>query len=540
MKKNRLYRTTSDLMKKEKITIGIILDSSIIPAWVFSTLKEIIQLDNFEIKMIVKYPDKKESEKNNLIHNIYKKFESKRKLLIKNALEKIDIKNIIKNAEIIDYSNKLNNNKLIKVDLIINFTNYELDLIFYKYTKFGIWQNQFYKNYSKNNTFNSFWEVFNNNNVTCVNLGMTYSNKLYLITNSYISTDLLSTKRNTNNTYWKNSSLILRSLLKFEKNQEKFIEEIKKNPSDFYIKKLPKNKDYLLIIIKMMIRTVKARFFQKLFFDQWEILFKFGGKPVSETKKFTKISSKKGFLADPHIIFKNDHYFVFVEETETMNGKGHISIIDIDSNGNYTIPKKILDCPYHLSYPSIFDYQDNYYMIPESHKNKTIEIYKCDKFPDNWKFQQTLFKNIDAVDTTLFQYNEKWWLFTCIKQNSNLIEYNELFIYYSDQPFSENWVSHPMNPVVSDVRKARSAGKIFEKEGKIFRPSQDCSSGYGYRVIINQILKLTENEYEEKEIEFIEPYESKMQGIHTFNSESGMIIIDAKIKKIKNMLAIFK
>tara|TARA_B110000467_G_C17894369_1_gene251526 strand:+ start:285 stop:449 length:165 start_codon:yes stop_codon:yes gene_type:complete len=54
MKKNRLYRTTSDLMKKEKITIGIILDSSIIPAWVFSTLKEIIQLDNFEIKMIVK------------------------------------------------------------------------------------------------------------------------------------------------------------------------------------------------------------------------------------------------------------------------------------------------------------------------------------------------------------------------------------------------------------------------------------------------------------------------------------------------------
>jgi hypothetical protein len=41
-------------MKKEKISIGIILDSPIISAWVFSTLKEIIQLDNFEIKMIVK------------------------------------------------------------------------------------------------------------------------------------------------------------------------------------------------------------------------------------------------------------------------------------------------------------------------------------------------------------------------------------------------------------------------------------------------------------------------------------------------------
>ena len=472
-------------MKKEKISIGIILDSPIISAWVFSTLKEIIQLDNFEIKMIVKYPDKKEPKKNNLFYYLYKKFENKRKLVIENALEKMDIKNIIKNTKITDYSNKLNDDKLIKVDLIINFTNYELDPIFYEYTKFGIWQNQFYKNYSKNNVFNSFWEVFNNDNITCVNLGITFLDKSYLIANSYISTDLLSIKRNTNNAYWKNSSLILKNLLKFGKNQEKFFDEIKKNPFDCDIKKLPKNNDYFLIIIKMIIRSVKARFFERLFFEQWEILFKFGLKPVSKIKKFTKISSKNGFLADPHIIFKNDHYFVFVEETETMNGKGHISIIDIDSNGNYTIPKKILDCPYHLSYPSIFDYQNNYYMIPESHENNTIEIYKCAKFPDNWKFQQTLFKNINAVDSTLFKYNRKWWLFTCIKENSNLTEYNELFIYYSDQPFSENWVSHPMNPVVSDVRKARSTGKVFEKEEEIFRPSQDCSSGYGYRVIIN-------------------------------------------------------
>lgn len=530
-------------MKKEKISIGIILDSLIIPAWVFSTLKEIIQLDNFEIKIIIKYLDKKESKKNDFFYSMYKKFENKRKLLIKNALEEMDIKNIKKNTKIINYSknsNKLNDSDLNKVDIIINFTNYKLDPIFHKYTKFGIWQNQFYKNYSKNNVFNGFWEVFNNDNVTCVNLETTFLDKSYVITNSYISTDVLSIKRNVNNICWKNSSLILRGLLKFEKNQENFFEEIKRFPLDFHSKKSPKNNDYLLIIMKMVIRSVKARFFQKLFFDKWVILFKFGSKPITEIENYTKISSKNGFLADPHIIFKNDHYFVFVEETETTNGKGHISIIDIDLNGNYTTPKKILDCPYHLSYPSIFDYQDNYYMIPESHENKTIGIYKCDKFPDNWKFQQTLLKNIDAVDTTLFQYNKKWWLFTCIKQNSNLAEYNELFIYYSDQLFSKNWMSHPMNPVVSDVRKARSAGKIFEKEGKIFRPSQDCSSGYGYRVIINQILKLTENEYEEKEIETIEPYESKIQGIHTFNSERGMIIIDAKIKKIKNILKIFK
>ena len=43
--------------------------------------------------------------------------------------------------------------------------------------------------------------------------------------------------------------------------------------------------------------------------------------------------------------------------------------------------------------------------------------------------------------------------------------HNELYLFYSDNLLSQNWKSHPMNPVISDVKRARPAGKILELNG---------------------------------------------------------------------------
>ena len=37
----------------------------------------------------------------------------------------------------------------------------------------------------------------------------------------------------------------------------------------------------------------------------------------------------------------------------------------------------------------------------------------------------------------------------------------------------------------SDVRLARGAGSVFEKAGRLIRPSQDCSVSYGFALILN-------------------------------------------------------
>ena len=76
----------------------------------------------------------------------------------------------------------------------------------------------------------------------------------------------------------------------------------------------------------------------------------------------------------------------------------------------------------------------------------------------------TLMDSVVAVDSTLLFHNNKWWLFSNIAEPEGT-SFNELYLFYADNLLSQKWNSHPMNPVISDVRRARSAGKIFENGG---------------------------------------------------------------------------
>jgi len=56
-------------------------------------------------------------------------------------------------------------------------------------------------------------------------------------------------------------------------------------------------------------------------------------------------------------------------------------------------------------------------------------------------------------------------MFFNMRENDGASHLDELFIFYADDIHSNNWNAHSMNPVVSNVNKARPAGKIFEHNG---------------------------------------------------------------------------
>ena len=120
-----------------------------------------------------------------------------------------------------------------------------------------------------------------------------------------------------------------------------------------------------------------------------------------------------------------------------------------------------------------------------------------------------------------------WWLFTNIVENQGSSCLDELFLFYSEDLFSKKWTPHRNNPIVSDVRKARSAGNIFMHNGIIIRPSQDSSKRYGHGMRFNEIKILNENEYEEIEIGRVYPdWNKNIIATHTFNSAGNLTIID--------------
>jgi hypothetical protein len=181
-----------------------------------------------------------------------------------------------------------------------------------------------------------------------------------------------------------------------------------------------------------------------------------------------------------------------------------------------------------MSYPFIFKIDGAFYMIPETSRNRTIQLFKCTAFPDKWEFERNLMTDLSAVDSTVFYHAGKWWLFTSIDQTDNSVgNSTELFLFFTDDIFSAEWHGHPLNPVISDIRNARMAGKIFVENGMIIRPSQDCSVRYGRGFSLNQITKLSMEEYEEKEIIQVEPFWDKnIRGTHTFNFDKDFTVID--------------
>lgn len=271
---------------------------------------------------------------------------------------------------------------------------------------------------------------------------------------------------------------------------------------------------------------------QKLRKEQWFIAYRENSGIIPTSPKdmagFQPIYPPRDrFYADPFIVERNGKHHIFFEDYRYKQRKGLISVIEIDQHGYSTHPEVVLERPYHLSYPNVFEREGEWFMLPETRDNKTVELYRAVDFPRRWVLEKVLLKNAPAVDPTLFEHDGKQWLFVGgMLENSSPNE--DLFLYSADSLFSD-WLPHRRNPVISDVRSARPAGQIFIHNGRMIRPSQDCAVRYGYALRFNRVETLTETEYVETPVGHISAeWHPRNLGTHTFNQNSRFQVVDGR------------
>ncbi len=238
------------------------------------------------------------------------------------------------------------------------------------------------------------------------------------------------------------------------------------------------------------------------------------------------------YWGDPFVIRRESRYYVFVEEKVYAAGLGHISCLTLDDSGRLLSNQIVLQRPYHLSYPFLFEHGGRLMMMPETAGNQTVEVYRCVHFPDQWEFVKTLMSGIYAVDASLLEHRQKFWLFVNIKERGSS-SLNSLHLFFADDPLDDRWRPHPRNPIVRDIRSARPAGCIFTRDGQLIRPSQDSSRRYGGALKFNRITRLDEEEYQETTVSTFEPPGGKIRATHTFNQVEGLMVIDAVIRRRK-------
>ena len=510
-----------------------------LPAWLYHSLNELEQSDYAEIKLIIGSDAETPktsffSRLNHLCYRLFLKFEKRIFKLDPNAFALVDCKKLFAKKTSFGFD-EFESIKKEELDILLCLDSGVASLPLVACAKFGVW------GFGTQEYEQAAQAFFKNKSSFFSKLQMWQEGKeqVMLVAQTYSSTEDISLNRNLNKHYWKVAGFIPNALKQLHHlGEDAFFQnkqEVKVSPLQLLGQ--PSNVVVLAGVFSKYWQKLKQKITNRFYFEQWILLFQVNqdGKTPFDFKDYKRILPPKDrFWADPFGMERNGQYYIFFEELPFSTNKGHISVMQVFEDGTQSTSEIILEKPYHLSYPFLFEEDGELYMLPETSENSTIELYKCIEFPKKWELEKVLMNEICAVDSTIWKKDGKYCLFTNVRMLEGASKHDELHLYYADSLLADEWRPHPQNPIVSDVRSARPAGKIFEKEGKWYRPSQDCSVRYGYGMQIAEIISLEEDKYKERIIEYIEPNWSKdLLATHSFNQENRFSVIDALIQRKK-------
>jgi hypothetical protein len=278
---------------------------------------------------------------------------------------------------------------------------------------------------------------------------------------------------------------------------------------------------------------LKRKIVKFLFKEQWSLLV----CGVSGEILAHMVPPPGRIWADPFPVETENNTYIFIEQ-QTGYANGILGYIELYPDLSYSEFIPVLEKDYHLSFPHVFCLENQgkkiWYMVPESHENRTIDLYRALDFPGQWVHETTLMDNINAVDSAVFFYNAKWWLFTGLGSENGSLNGN-LSAFYSDTFPSNTWIPHPRNPLCSGPENSRMAGAVYAGiNGGLYRPAQSCVKEYGEKIRINEILELTGETYREKTAAAILP-EKEFHAVctHTINYSQNYLLRDIKTRHLR-------
>ncbi|PPQ25762.1 glucosamine inositolphosphorylceramide transferase family protein [Rhodopila globiformis] len=230
----------------------------------------------------------------------------------------------------------------------------------------------------------------------------------------------------------------------------------------------------------------------------------------------------RSYLADPFPWPGTNR--ILCEDMPTSEGVGRIIAVS-QSGVGLSEQAVILDDGHHHSYPCTFLEGDTVYCVPEAPQRGATRIHRladdgslapvCDVAPHS-----------RLADPTLFRWNGRYWL-GCT--DLDLGEHDNLCLLHAEA-LTGPWVPHARWPVKIDVRGARCAGMLFDVNGRLFRPGQDCAATYGAAVAVHEILALSETEFQEALVTVLRPDKAGPfpHGLHTLTHDGEQFWVDGK------------
>ncbi|MGE8204573.1 glucosamine inositolphosphorylceramide transferase family protein [Heyndrickxia sp. NPDC080065] len=263
---------------------------------------------------------------------------------------------------------------------------------------------------------------------------------------------------------------------------------------------------YILIAVFLILLLLLSKLFnRKIMLGIWSITVFHSNTIISKQPNGKKIKDPTlqasdvsdvpaEFVADPFIISDESKFYMFFEILDKSTGKGIIGLATSIDGENWAYDRAVLRENFHLSYPYVFKFNEDFYMIPESCEANKVLLYKAKNFPYEWEIACELIQG-KYVDSSIFQYNNKWWMLAG--------KSGKLHLFYSNK-LEGDWLEHPKSPLISNnVSITRPGGRVIVDRGNIYRYTQDGKPSYGSAVRVFKITRLSEFEYEEVELNVV-------------------------------------
>lgn len=236
------------------------------------------------------------------------------------------------------------------------------------------------------------------------------------------------------------------------------------------------------------------------------------------------VRSSERYLADPFLLPGSDAT-VLCEEFDFTKRVGVLKQMRV--GGGEILDERDLFFPLagHLSYPFVFQHQGETYCLPESSAAYQLILFRWNAGAGKWENHAAILEGVEAADATLFVYGGMFWVaYTDIAIDA----FDNLNLIYAAS-LEGPWRAHSQNPVVLDPRVSRCGGTIFEKEGKLIRPAQDCSERYGGAIRLMRIDICTQDQFLQTEITLIRPEKAlNPHGFHTLSAAGDKTLVDGK------------
>ena len=544
--------------KRPSLRIGLLIDSFTQRRWIYKVIEEIQASGFAEVVVVIKNTAESGAKQGRLksywrnrkylLYTLYGKIDERRVKVAPDAFAPTDIKPLLSECPVIEVLPEMKAySDWFPEDTLKQIRGFDLDVALcfgfrilkgeaLKIARHGVWSFHHGDNLVNRGGPAGFWEVMDGIPVTGSVLQVLtedLDNGRVIYRSWSPTSDRFSVKANRNNLYWKSSAFVLRKLKDLAAGCQLCTPDNQLyRPYSNRLFRMPTNAEMISRLSRLGTQYVASHFQSALNTEQWALAYRFRTGPGDTNNtlyRFKNLSPPKDrFWADPCAIKDGDRYYVFIEEYLNKTGKGHISVVELDRKGMVSGPTTVLERDYHLSYPFVFEWNNDYYMVPESAGNKTVELYRSTSFPFEWKLEKVLMTDVRAKDATLAEVDGTWWMFVSIAEHSIP---DELYLYSAESPLGP-WTPHPRNPVKSDVRGSRPAGGLFNWNGELYRPAQDSSGRYGYAISINKVTQLDQQGFREEHVSSILPnWNKKLLATHTISTAGDLTVVDCLVRR---------